>query len=35
MDVEKFLLLVKNQEPIYDALCCEHQNHFLLWWWCS
>ena len=35
MDVEKFLLLMKNQEAIYNASRCENRNRFLLWWWCS
>jgi len=26
MDVEKFLLLVKDQAAIYDASRCEHRN---------
>jgi hypothetical protein len=30
MDVEKFLLLVKDQEAIYDASRCEHRNRVLL-----
>jgi hypothetical protein len=30
MDVEKLILLVKDNEAIYDASRCEHQNHILL-----
>jgi hypothetical protein len=26
MDVEKLILLVKDNEAIYDASCCEHQD---------
>ena len=33
MDVEKFILLFKDHEAIYDTSRCEHQNRVLLWWW--
>jgi hypothetical protein len=26
MNVDKLILLVKNHEAIFDALCCEHRN---------